>query len=115
MAKSAVGVVARIVAKPESVEIVREGLTSLLEPTRAEAGCILYELMQNRSDPTDFTFYEEWTDEASLNAHGATVHLHPGDTVVQNGTRHRWSNPGEVPVVIAVFLIGAHHDRVTVT
>ena len=24
---------------------------------------------------------------------GATVHLHPGDTVVQNGTRHRWSKP----------------------
>jgi len=75
MAKSAVGVVARIVAKPESVEIVRDGLISLLEPTRAEAGCILYELMQNTSDPTDFTFYEEWTDEASLNAHGKTTHL----------------------------------------
>ena len=46
---------------------------------------------------------------------GASVTLNPGDTVVQNGTRHRWSNPGDVPVVIAVFLIGAHHDRVTVT
>jgi quinol monooxygenase YgiN len=75
MAKSAVGVVARIVAKPDSVEIVRDGLLSLLEPTRAEPGCILYELMQNTADPTDFTFYEEWTDEASLNAHGAAAHL----------------------------------------
>ena len=46
---------------------------------------------------------------------GASVTLGPGDTVVQNGTRHRWSNPGDVPVVIAVILIGAHHDRVTVT
>jgi len=43
---------------------------------------------------------------------GASVTLGPGDTVVQNGTRHRWSNPGDVPVVIAVFLIGAHHDKV---
>jgi mannose-6-phosphate isomerase-like protein (cupin superfamily) len=43
---------------------------------------------------------------------GALVTLGPGDTVVQNGTRHRWSNPGTEPVVIAVFLIGAHHDRV---
>lgn len=75
MAKSAVGVVARIVARPESVDIVREGLTSLLEPTRAEAGCILYELMQSRTDPTDFTFYEEWTDEVSLDAHGQAAHL----------------------------------------
>ncbi len=46
---------------------------------------------------------------------GATVTLGPGDTVVQNGTRHRWSNPGDVPVVIAVVLCGAHHDRVSVT
>lgn len=75
MSKSSVGVVARIVAKPGSVEVVREGLMSLLEPTRAETGCIIYELMQNTADPTDFTFYEEWTDEASLNAHGASAHL----------------------------------------
>jgi mannose-6-phosphate isomerase-like protein (cupin superfamily) len=44
---------------------------------------------------------------------GATVTLHPGDTYVQNGTRHRWSNDGDVPAVIAVVLIGAHHDTVT--
>jgi mannose-6-phosphate isomerase-like protein (cupin superfamily) len=43
---------------------------------------------------------------------GATVTLAPGDTVVQNGTRHRWSNPGAEPAALAVILIGAHHDRV---
>lgn len=39
---------------------------------------------------------------------GAEVHLKPGDTVVQNGTRHRWSNKGTVPAVIAVGIIGAN-------
>jgi mannose-6-phosphate isomerase-like protein (cupin superfamily) len=34
--------------------------------------------------------------------------LRPGDTVVQNGTRHRWSNRGAEPAVVAVMLIGAH-------
>ena len=43
---------------------------------------------------------------------GATVTLHPGDTVVQNGTRHRWSNPGDVPATLAVVLVGAHHEQV---
>ena len=43
---------------------------------------------------------------------GATVTLRQGDTIVQNGTRHRWSNPGTVPAVLAVFIVGAHHDRV---
>ncbi|MGH9137307.1 MAG: cupin domain-containing protein [Acidimicrobiales bacterium] len=43
---------------------------------------------------------------------GATVHLGPGDTVVQNGTRHRWSNPGDIPATLAVFICGAHHAGV---
>ena len=43
---------------------------------------------------------------------GATVELSPGDTVVQNGTRHRWSNNGDAPATLAVFICGAHHDRV---
>jgi mannose-6-phosphate isomerase-like protein (cupin superfamily) len=43
---------------------------------------------------------------------GAKVTLGVGDTYVQNGTRHRWSNPGTEPAVLAVALIGAHHDKV---
>jgi quercetin dioxygenase-like cupin family protein len=34
--------------------------------------------------------------------------LRPGDTVVQNGTRHRWGNRGAEPAVLAVFITGAH-------
>ena len=53
--------------------------------------------------------------EVVLKLHdGATVHLRPGDTVVQNGTRHRWSNPGTEPATLVVFLVGAHHDHVHV-
>jgi mannose-6-phosphate isomerase-like protein (cupin superfamily) len=44
---------------------------------------------------------------------GAMVTLRPGDTYVQNGTRHRWSNSGTVPAVVAVVLIGAEHKVVT--
>ncbi|MEO7573991.1 MAG: cupin domain-containing protein [Acidimicrobiales bacterium] len=43
---------------------------------------------------------------------GVRVTLGVGDTVVQNGTRHRWSNPGTEPAVLAVFICGAEHDRV---
>ena len=45
---------------------------------------------------------------------GASVTLRPGDTVVQNGTRHRWRNAGDVPAVVAVFICGAHHARFAV-
>jgi mannose-6-phosphate isomerase-like protein (cupin superfamily) len=42
---------------------------------------------------------------------GATVVLNPGDTYIQNGTRHRWSNRGEVPAVLAVAAVGAGHAK----
>jgi mannose-6-phosphate isomerase-like protein (cupin superfamily) len=42
---------------------------------------------------------------------GAKVVLNPGDTYIQNGTRHRWSNRGDIPAVLAVALVGAHHHK----
>jgi mannose-6-phosphate isomerase-like protein (cupin superfamily) len=38
---------------------------------------------------------------------GETVELGPGDTVVQNGTRHAWRNPFSEPCRMVVVLIGA--------
>jgi len=38
---------------------------------------------------------------------GATVELGPGDTVVQNGTRHAWRNPFTEPCQMVVVLLGA--------
>ena len=42
---------------------------------------------------------------------GKEVHLKPGDTVVQNGTRHAWHNKGNKPARLAVFITGAHHRK----
>ena len=44
---------------------------------------------------------------------GASVTLRAGDTIVQNGTRHRWRNDGDVPALVAAFICGAHHARFT--
>lgn len=73
--KMSLRVVARIQAKPDHVDRVRECLLELIEPTRREAGCIVYELLQNRDDPTDFTFIEEWASDAALDAHAVSEHL----------------------------------------
>lgn len=40
---------------------------------------------------------------------GAKQVLNPGDTYIQNGTRHRWSNTGDVPAVLAIAIVGAEH------
>ena len=44
---------------------------------------------------------------------GARVTLAPGDTVVQNGTRHRWRNDGDTPARLALFICGAAHSGVS--
>jgi hypothetical protein len=38
---------------------------------------------------------------------GAEVHLHPGDIVVQNGTRHAWRNKSAEACSVAYALVGA--------
>lgn len=42
---------------------------------------------------------------------GVETLLRPGDTVVQNGTRHVWRNAGPEPVLLAVFMVGARRDK----
>ena len=72
---STLRVVAHLRSKPDKVEETKQALTALVEPTRAESGCMAYELMQNDADPTDFTFVEEWSGNDSLDAHLATEHI----------------------------------------
>ena len=68
-------VVARVTARTETVAQVRSILSELVEPTRKESGCISYELLQNDSDPTDFTFVEEWESNGALDAHLGMPHF----------------------------------------
>jgi len=75
MPENSIRIVARVVASPDSVSQVRTILSDLVEPTRKEAGCISYELLQNQTDHTDFTFVEEWTSDAAIDAHLTTKHI----------------------------------------
>lgn len=68
-------VVAHLISKRETIAETREVLLGLIGPTCSEEGCIKYELHQNTTDPMDFTFIEEWTDDASLDAHLGSAHL----------------------------------------
>ena len=42
---------------------------------------------------------------------GAERRCGPGDTIIQNGTRHRWKNPGTEPAVMAIFMLGARRRQ----
>jgi len=68
-------VVAILPAKAGSEEIVREALTSLVEPTLAEPGCISYELFESQATPGTFVTVERWRAQSDLDAHMKTEHI----------------------------------------
>ena len=68
-------IVARFRAKAGQESRLRQELQRLLAPTRAEAGCISYDLHQSQSDPALFVFYENWASQAALDAHSQSPHL----------------------------------------
>jgi quinol monooxygenase YgiN len=80
-------IIAHVRAQAEHVDAVREILTGYVAPTRAEHGCLIYDLLQNQADPTHFTFVEEWTDEAALAAHSKSAHLTAGRAKLKDLTR----------------------------
>jgi quinol monooxygenase YgiN len=68
-------VIARMRAKAGQEARLKLELIKLLAPTRAEAGCIGYDLHQSQTDPALFVFYETWKSQADVDAHFATPHL----------------------------------------
>jgi quinol monooxygenase YgiN len=70
-----VTVIARFRAKEGQESRLGQELQRLLAPTRAEDGCISYDLHQSTSDPALFVFYENWASQEALDAHFQTPHL----------------------------------------
>lgn len=66
-----------------SKRIIKEGKTDdvinvfneLAGPSRAENGCLSYELFQDQKDTRVFLIIEEWADQLALDAHKKTDHF----------------------------------------
>ena len=73
-----IDVIAHIHAAGGNEDVVRAALESFVAPTRAEEGCLRYDLFQDVSDPLQFTFIEEWSSSAALEAHSKSAHIAAG-------------------------------------
>jgi quinol monooxygenase YgiN len=62
-------------AKPGKEDVAFKELTSLVEITRGEKGCINYDLHRGKEDPSEFMFYENWETMQTLEDHWAAPHL----------------------------------------
>lgn len=68
-------IVANIKAKTDHVELVKAELEKLISVTRAETGCINYDLHQDNDNPAHFMFYENWQSRELWQAHMNNQHL----------------------------------------
>jgi quinol monooxygenase YgiN len=68
-------VIARLKAKPGAEARLEELVKNLIEPTRAESGCLVYDLHRDVEDPAVYYFYENWRSEADLDEHFRTPHM----------------------------------------
>ncbi|WP_444940497.1 putative quinol monooxygenase [Microbulbifer sp. ANSA003] len=68
-------IVANIKAKAEKIDLVKSELLKLINTTRAEAGCINYNLHQDNDNPAHFLFYENWETRDLWQTHMNNKHL----------------------------------------
>ena len=68
-------ILARINVKPESAAAARDILTTLVNASRKEPGCIDYQLLQRTDAPHVFQTVEAWADQASVDAHMAAANV----------------------------------------
>lgn len=59
----------------ETLAEAEDCLRALIAPSRAEPGCRTYEISRSKDDRRTFLIFEQYDDEAALEAHRATDHF----------------------------------------
>ena len=72
---SEIVVVGSLKARPGKEDEAAQALADLVEPTHAEAGCILYAMHRGADDPARFAFVERWESREHLDAHLGSAHV----------------------------------------
>ncbi|NMH89674.1 putative quinol monooxygenase [Flavivirga algicola] len=75
MANQKLTIVAKILAKEEKRDLVKNELLKLIDITKAEKGCINYDLHQDNQNGNLFLFYENWESRELWQEHMNNAHL----------------------------------------
>ena len=68
-------IVANIKSRADKIEVVKTELLKLIETTRAESGCLQYDLHQDDETPSHFLFFENWESREHWQNHMNAQHL----------------------------------------
>ena len=68
-------VVARLKARSGEESKMADALKTMVAKVEKEEGTLVYTLHQAQNDPTQFLFYEKYTDGEALKAHSSTPYF----------------------------------------
>lgn len=84
------------IAKKDGVEKMKELLSAMVEPSKAEYGCVFYEIFQCKDRPEKFFAVETWRDEAALDGHRNSEHYKIYKSSYEQYCEHKYSDELEV-------------------
>ena len=64
-----------MLVKPGTEQKCREYIQILQEHSRKEPGCVMYQVHKHKTDPRRFFIYEQYKDDAALEAHRTAPHF----------------------------------------
>ena len=67
-------VILHLTARPDTVDKLKAVLLRIAQQSRAEEGCISYQVLQDLADPCNFTLVEAWASPAVLAHHMTLPH-----------------------------------------
>ena len=84
------------IAKPDGIEKMKELLSAMVIPSKAENGCLFYEIVQYKEKPEKFMAVETWENEAALDGHKVSAHYKVYKSSYEPYCKHKYSDELEV-------------------
>lgn len=84
------------IAKEGCEDKLKELLSAMVKPSKAEDGIIFYEIFQYENNRRKFMAVETWRDEKALDGHKASAHYKIYKTSYEQYCEHKYTDELEV-------------------
>jgi len=84
------------IAKEGAEDKMKELLSAMVKPSKAEDGCLFYEIVQYEKNRRKFMAVETWRDEKALDGHKTSAHYKVYKSSYEPYCEHKYSDELEV-------------------
>jgi quinol monooxygenase YgiN len=89
------------IAKEGHQEELKKLLEAMVEPSKAEDGCLNYNIYQYKENPRKFMAVETWASEEALEGHKNSAHYKVYKSSYEPHTEHKYTDELDYLVTIS--------------